>query len=404
MAIAGIALLLLAACGGDDAGSPESNADEGGEGQTITLAVVGPMTGDYAIYGTQFEQGVQVAIDQINADGGIKEGPMAGAKLALETFDDQLDPKQTANIAEKIVQDDSIWAVIGSAGSDNSLAAGPIFDRADVAFFSFGSAPQIVENNESVFISSPPHAAYAWAPMAAVDELGYSNPAILKIAGAFGDSIHRLVLEAADARGMTVVSDQEFNFGDKDYKPLLLKAREADPDVIIPIGFASETALIVKQTRSLDWDVPIVDGGGGGYDPSFLEITGDASDGFIGNAPFDPKRGTDAATTLRAAFQEKYGEEQVPPSAATQYEAALVVARAIELGAADRSEVAQYVYDVEIDDTGISSLSFDDEGSPVNRPMYIYHVEGGEFVFDYGYIYDGTDDPIQSIKRIELER
>jgi branched-chain amino acid transport system substrate-binding protein len=385
-------VLLLAACAGTS--SSPANAPS-----TITLAVIGPMTGDYALYGQQFVQGVQVAIDQVNGAGGIAAGPEKGAKLALRSFDDQLDPKQTADIAQKVVGDSSIWAAIGSAATDNSEAAAPIFDRAGMTFFSWGSSPKIVEGHENVFISAPTHPAYSFAAAETMRQAGEKRVAVLQISGAFGTSIHDYFVQGGKARGLEIVSDQQFNFGDKDFTALLLKARQSSPDVIAPIGFAAETALIVKQARDMGWQVPVVDVGGGGYDPEFLKIAGPAAEGFTGNAPYDPGRNTPKAAALRDAFKSRYNLDSVPPAAPNQYEAALVVVQAIEKGASKPSELARFVRQINIPDTGVSDLSFDPSGLPLNRPIYIYSVRSGSFAFATRYVFDGKD-----VVKKDLER
>src|SRR6266545_3767250 len=101
--------------------------NKGGSGGTIYIAVAGPMTGDYAQYGGYMKQAAQIAVNKINGAGGIK-----GQKVQLLSFDDQLDPKQAASVAQKICLDKRIVAVVGHFASSSSLAAVPIYDRCGI--------------------------------------------------------------------------------------------------------------------------------------------------------------------------------------------------------------------------------------------------------------------------------
>lgn len=398
--LAGLASGAAACAGGGGAvvGQQTETAASEAAGATLTVAVVGPMTGDYGFYGEQFQQGVELAAMQLAEQGGIAGGPHEGAILEVVGFDDQLDPAQAVTIAQQIVDRGDVWAVIGSASSDTSLAAAPIHDEAGATFISWGSAPVIVEGHDDVFISAPTHPAYSYAAADTMALAGYQRAAVLQIAGAFGDSINGHFQDAFGARGGEVASDEEFAFGDRDFRPLLLAARETQADVLAPIGFAAETALIVAQARELGWDVPIVDVGGGGYGPSFLEVAGEAAEGFVGNAAYDPERATDAAEALREGFAEAFDLDAVPPSAPNQYEAARAVIAALET-AEEPADVAASLRDVEIADTGVGELDFDESGLPVNRPMWIYEVRDGAFAFTDRYVVDGSDVVARPLER-----
>src|SRR3954451_7274802 len=121
-ASAGFALMavIVAGCGSDKAT---------GSGPKVTefrVAIAAPLAGDYAIYGKPIQDGEQQAAADIAAAGGIAAGPYKGAKIMIVPFDDQLDAKQDGDIAQKVVDDASIWAFTGLASSDGALAAKPI--------------------------------------------------------------------------------------------------------------------------------------------------------------------------------------------------------------------------------------------------------------------------------------
>ncbi|MDQ6927286.1 MAG: ABC transporter substrate-binding protein, partial [Actinomycetota bacterium] len=155
-----VSLALASACGS----SSDSNVTSASNSsKTFKIAVVAPLAGSYAVYGKPIQDGAQLAVDELNQAGGITAGPYKGAKLALVAFDDQLDPKQDADAAQKVVDDQSIWAYSGLAASDGALAAKPILNRAGVPLISsYASSPQITKDASRTFILASPHGAYAY--------------------------------------------------------------------------------------------------------------------------------------------------------------------------------------------------------------------------------------------------
>jgi len=200
-----VALVVASACGSDS--GPDSGASTAT--RTFKVAVVGPLAGAYAIYGKPILDGAEIAVDELNRAGGVVAGPYKGSKLEIVAFDDQLDPKQAADAAQKVVDDQSIWAFTGLAGSDGALAAKPILNRAGVPLISsYASSPAITREAKRTFILASPHGAYAYGGIQAAKDAGAQKLAILQITGEFGDSISKLAQQAAQAKGLTVSNVQ----------------------------------------------------------------------------------------------------------------------------------------------------------------------------------------------------
>ena len=125
LAVISLAAATLAACSTAAASQPA-------ESDTVYFGVSGPQTGQNAEYGTYFQQGFDIALDEINAAGGVN-----GKKLALKWEDSQSDPKQTAPIAQKFVSDASIVAELGDFSSPASMAASATYQRAGLVQFGF---------------------------------------------------------------------------------------------------------------------------------------------------------------------------------------------------------------------------------------------------------------------------
>ena len=138
MAMAGA----LSACGlGGDKGSSAGSSDH------VTIAAIYPKTGLYAEYGKMFQQGFDLAKDQVNKKGGIQ-----GKRLNIDYYDTQSDAKQDAAVAPKIASDKSVIAVVGDYSSPASSAASPIFQQAGLVHYGFNnSSPTFTNSGDHVW-------------------------------------------------------------------------------------------------------------------------------------------------------------------------------------------------------------------------------------------------------------
>lgn len=381
-----LAALVMAACGSD---GEEGRADRRAD---LKIAVVAPLSGVYAIYGKPILDGAQLAVDEINAAGGITKGPYKGDRVALVSFDDQLDPKQDADAAQKVVDDRDIWALTGLAASDGALAAKPILNRAGVPLISsYASSPQITKDASNTFIVASPHGAYAYAGVQAAKDAGAAQVAILQITGEFGDSISRLSQQAATAKGLRVTTVQTMSSGDADVQVQVLAAKNSGADTLLTVGYASDVVAAATAVSKLGWATRIVDVGGGAFDPSVPKEAGSAAQGLAGVVDYDAASVSAANQTFTSAYKARFGSAEVPPPAAHGYETIRVLAAAFETGPVDREALGKALYDVSLPDTGVGALSFDRDGNPLGRPMWTFRISGGAFVFDRGYAFDGKD-------------
>lgn len=391
------ALVMAAACGSD---SPPDSAGGSGETRTFKVAVVGPFAGSYAVYGKPILDGAQLAVEEVNRAGGITGGPYKGATLEVVPFDDQLDPKQDADAAQKVVDDESIWAFTGLAGSDGALAAKPILNRAGVPLISsYASSPAITRDAKRTFILASPHGAYAFGAVQAAKDAGAQKVAVLQITGEFGDSISKLTQQAAAAKGLTVTNVQTMGSGDADVQTQVLAAKNSGADTLMTVGYAGDVVAALTAVKKLEWSPRIVDAGGGAFDPSVLERGGPAREGLIGVVDYDAASASPANTAFTSAYKSRFGSSDVPPPAAHGYESIKVVAAALATGPADRAALGDAIAKVSILDTGVGALSFDPSGNPLGRPIWVFRVKDGRFAFQSGFAFDGKD-----VKSLPLSR
>lgn len=388
-----LALAMLAgACGGGDsettAGDSRSGT-AGGEGRTLTIALGGPFSGASKPTGDNIRNGAKLAADEVNKAGGIPAGPLKGARIAFKEFDDAGVPANGANNMRTMIDDADVVAFVGSGISDVSVAMAPTASREAFPFLSaYASSPKILEaarNAKSVFVVPPTFPAYAFSVTDELLRAGHTRPGILNLTGTYGDGIADLVVDRLEEKGVTPVAKESFTSADTDFRAQLAKIKDANPDSFVMVGLANSDALIVNQADQLGLNVPIFDPGGITNNDTFLKAAGALADGVVGNTPTLASRDTPATRSLRERYTSVTGQSVVPDPAVFSYEGVRAVADAFAAGATGRSDLAQFLRRISIDDTGVGTLRFGDDGSRIGGRLYVFRIAGGKPDFFRGY-------------------
>lgn len=332
-ALAAAAALTLSACGG--------GADSAADGDTITVAVAGPMTGDNAIYGNDQLSGVEFAAKEINDAGGIPEGPLKGKKVKVVKFDDVADPNQGASVAQKICDDTSIMAVFGHSNSSVTLAAEPIYERCGVPLYvSYSSNPEITKELHANLFRTLIDDAKMGAEMASYseDQLGFKDVGILASDDDYGDGLKTNFESTAKEIGLKVAKAVTTTAKQKDFTPQLTELKNAGADSLVLLNTYTDAALQIKQARALGWDVPIFVTPGSNS-PELVTIAGKgAAEGTIVAGVFDSNSSDPGAKKFVTDFTAANGKGP-GESAALSYDSFYVFLTALEEGAEDRASV-----------------------------------------------------------------
>lgn len=322
------ALLALTACGG----APQAGAPAASE--PILIGVSGPLTGQNAQYGAQWKKGFDLALDEINRQGGVR-----GRALQYVFEDSQSDPKQSVTVAQKFVSDPRIVIELGDFSSPASMAASPIYQRAGLVQFGFtNSHPDFTKGGTYMWSTSisqsdnaPILADYA------VKDLGLKRLAVLHLNTDWGRTTKDLFVAAARERGAEVAAVEGYLPEEKDFRSTLTRVRDASPDGLILISYYADGALIAQQVRATGLAQPIV-ASGSVYSPKFLELGGAAVNGVYTNTNFYPADPRPEVQQFVKAFKARYNEE--PDSfAAGAYDAIVVAYAAIKQAGPDRAAI-----------------------------------------------------------------
>ncbi len=308
-------------------------ATVGPAGDTIKVGVYGDLTGQTSSFGQSTKNGIELAVEEINAAGGV-----GGKKIQLIIEDDQGRPEQAKTVVSKLINQDRVQAVLGEVASTNSLAAAPVAQEAKIAMITPSSTnPKVTEVGD--FISRvcfiDPFQGSVMAKFAA-NTLKAKTAAILgDVNSDYSKGLTQFFEEEFTKLGGRVLAKEAYTQTDPDFKGQLTKIRNLRPDVIYVPGYYGQVGIIAKQARELDMNMPLL--GGDGWDsPEIWKLGGEAlKDTYISNHYSAQNPAPEIQNFVRA-YKAKFDVE--PDSlAALAYDAAKVLADAIKRagGAAD---------------------------------------------------------------------
>lgn len=362
--ILAVLVLLLAACGGEEPaeevagedggtdtspGATEPAAGDGaateaaGGGEPIPIAFLGELSGPFAVWGVQTRDAMQMAVDEINADGGV----LGGRELTLIERDTQGVPEEGVTALEGLVEQEGVVAAGGIISSDVGLAVSRSAEEMETPLFlvKAGSARILSPDSRYTFRTCLPAATMTMGPL-----LQYLQSEGLTRAGAivadyeWGQSV-RAAME--DTIGGPEGEDIELQIevapvGETDFTTYLRRLQEFEPDIIVATGHPPGTGPIVQQSADLGIDVPVV----GSYAVHTAVVSGVGEAALGRYADFDcADFQSDSYQELATRFVETTGNEYMEDDAVAGYGIVTMVAEAIEeTGGTDTAAIAEYLH------------------------------------------------------------
>jgi branched-chain amino acid transport system substrate-binding protein len=355
------------ACSKASASQPE---DDSG---TVYFGVSGPQTGQNAEYGRYFDQGFTIALDEINAAGGID-----GRTVALKWEDSQSDPKQTGPIAQKFVADPSVIAELGDFSSPASMAASAIYQQAGLVQFGFtNSNPDFTKGGDHMWSTSLTQDYFQKVNADTVAKYAKAVAVVYQQTDWGASSFDAFRSEAAKI-GLKITYSSPFQPDGTDFRPILIKARDSRPDAVVHLGYGPDGALIVKQLRDVGFTGRFF---GGQNTPQFLQLAGAAAEGDIlegAAVVLDPDPTVQAfVAKFRARYGTDPGDFQVDA-----YDALTVVVAAAKLGGATRAGVLKGLQQGTFPSLQFGSFTFGSDRRPGDVPLKELIVRNGQFVLN----------------------
>ena len=346
------------------------------QGDPVVVGVSGPLTGQYAQYGADWRKGFDLALSEINASGGID-----GRKLTYRFEDSQSDPRQAVAIAQKFAADPAVVVELGDFSSAASMAASPIYQRNRLVQFGFtNSHPDFTKGGDYMW-SNAPNQADDMPVLAeyATSKLGLRRLAVAYINSDWGRTSKDLFAPAATAKGATIVATESYLPNDQDFRSLLIRLRDANPDALVLISYYPDGAMLVRQARDVGLHVPVV-AAGSVYSPKFLELAGDAAEGVYTNTNFFPNDPRPEVQRFVMDFRTAQGGT---PGfyVARAYDAMILVATVMRQYGATRAGVHDGLKEVRnVPSVLFGKVQFDPETRRVRHPASIdLVVKNGAF-------------------------
>jgi branched-chain amino acid transport system substrate-binding protein len=352
------------ATGGNDAGTGE-----------IVIGEYGSLTGPEATFGQSTNEGIKLAIEEINAAGGVN-----GRKLKVLTEDDQSKPDEAASAVTKLISQNNVVAVLGEVASSNSLAAAPICQNNKVPMITPSSTnPSVTQKGDYIFRMCflDDYQGQAMAKYVAND-LGIKKVAVLIDSKSdYSTGLAGYFSEAFKAAGGTIVATQSYAKGDSDFRSQLTTIKAAGPELIYVPGYYNDIGQIALQARDLGMQQPL--GGGDGWEsPKLIEIGGKALEGcFYSNHYFEG----DPSPVVRE-FVEKYRKKfgATPGAlAALAYDSARVLADAIKRAGSVEGPAIRDAIAATKDFPGVTgTINLGPDRNPQGKKLVIVEVRDGK--------------------------
>ncbi len=366
----GVAMVALAACG----------SDEGDGGDTAAVpfkvGVAGPMTGQYATYGQSHKAGAEIAMEELNAAGGVN-----GGDVSIAIGDDLGDPQQAVLVAQKFIDDTEIVVVDGHQFSGATIAAAGKYQPAGLTMITpSATQPDITDMGDFIWricmtdaVQGKGLADYS------VATLGKQKVAIMYDNSDYGRGLADAYDEGIKAAGGAVVAKEQYTTGDTDFKAQLTKIKGAGPDLIFLSGYYPEGSKIAQQAKELGMDVQML--GSDGYASDELpNLGGAAVEGMLVSTFFDYTKDDPAVQKFVDAYKAKYEGANPDWFVANSYDVVMLAAAAAEkAGSNERAAINDALAEIGTYEGISGPITFDENGDVI-KPLSIVIVQDGALV------------------------
>lgn len=359
------------------------------DGGTIKIGSVHPLTGNYAYEAQSVINAQQLAIDEINANGGIKS--MGGAKLELVVGDSQASAETGASETERLIAE-NCSIVTGTFQSGVTLTCMQKCEQEGIPFLvTISNNVQMFENGfEWAFRIQPNADVYAKDFVKYISEVktdDIKTAVIIHEDSVTGTDTADIIVDNFSETGIELLDRITYSASTATLSTEVTKIADLKPDLLITIGYFADTSLLVKEINERGVEIPMVCGvsNGGISDPKFIADFGQTVENYLDlNYRFNPN--SEKTASLLATYKEKYGDD-MSVHAVWGYESIYVIADALERsGSAEHEALRDALRATNIEDHVIAQsgpITFDEKGENVNAAGVLLQIQGGKHVVVY---------------------
>jgi branched-chain amino acid transport system substrate-binding protein len=312
----------------------------------------------------------------INQAGGV-----LGRQLELVSYDDAAAPDQASGIARKLIEQDLVVAGISGSYSGATRAAAPIFQEAGIPMISaYAIHPEITVIGDKIFrVGTLADVQGRVGAELIGNVLGVKRVAILTVDNDFGVSLTEGFKAYAEVLGLEIVLEEKYPLGETEFRPIIGKIKEANPEAIYATGYYNEAANLVNQAKEEGLTTQII--GQEGYDsPKFVELAGPASEGVIITTDLNRDSERPMTKLFLEQYKAKYGMD-ADMVGASAFDSVQVLAYAIKTaGSTDPNAITQAIAGLkDFEDVASGPFLYYTASREVVRPVSSQIVKDGAF-------------------------
>jgi branched-chain amino acid transport system substrate-binding protein len=309
---------------------------------TIRIGMIQPLTGSVALDGQAAVDGARLAVEQINAKGGV-----TGKKLELFVEDGMCKPNETRAAAEKLITKDKVPVLIGAFCSTATLAAKPVSTKYGIPLVNAISiSPKLLEEPIQYFFRMPPgDDALAKASVKYfVNETKVKSVCILAVNDDWGRNATKFFGDFFEAEKVKILGKDLFTHGETDYVPFIVKIKGLNPDGLFVVAEAQDGALLFKQMNDMKLKKPTL-GTGAIVETHFIKLAGQDCEGIYGSTEWAPGIQDPLNIAFMKDFAARYPQIGTPGKyPAAGYDAVIIIAEAIKrAGGTDPEKLANEI-------------------------------------------------------------
>ena len=364
-----LGLLMIAGCGPHE--------------KVVRIAVALPLTGDIAGLGQGIKRACALALEEAN-----REHKFTGFEIEMESYDDRSDPKEAVDVANRIVSDPSVVAVIGHFNSGCTIPASQVYARAHLVMISpAASNPKLTQQQldpswkfpKSIFrVNTTDDVQGPFAANFAYDKLHAHRACIIHDKTAYGQGVAEEFRKKFEALGGATLSFDGISVADKDFNALLTRIHELKPQVIYFGGDYAGGGLVVRQARGVGEKANFILSEAN-FDPEFLRVAGAAAEGVYVTFLGSPPDLLPSAQKFLAAYKERYPDVEVKAYDHYGYEAMNILLDVIGKVGPDRDKILAAMPTEDYRGT-LGQTKFDEKGDTLNHTITLFQVKDGKFV------------------------
>jgi len=341
---------------------------------TYRIGAAFALSGSIAVYGEGFKKVIDMAVEEINAVGGIK-----GKKIEIVYEDNKSTPKDCVTAVRKLITVDKVPVLFGPAGSSNFMAAAPVAQESKVVMLSAqGAAPNLTKAGEYIFRVFPSDVLQGKGASELCVRLGYKEVPVMYVNNDWGLGLKNAFVENFKKAGGKVTDEIPYDENKADYRAELIRATKGNPMAVVNLTYIKEGAVMFKQAYEMGIKTQWVCGSAARA-PKLIELAEKAVEGIIGTYPY-VAQDTKEYKAFAASYKKKYGDDKIPIFGDYNYDMVFLTAKAIEKGGYSSEGIRKALPEVAKGYRGITGDKTFDSDRGVGAEYGVWRIKGGKIV------------------------